>query len=56
MSAEIHPGEDLHDGVTFERFLRWWITIRAAICSMTEPPASAADGLPDLYRYLSCAY
>ncbi|VCW48313.1 hypothetical protein BANRA_05276 [Klebsiella pneumoniae] len=21
MSAEIHPGEDLHDGVTFERFL-----------------------------------
>ena len=21
MSAEIHPGEDLHDGITFERFL-----------------------------------
>jgi hypothetical protein len=36
MSAEIHPGEDLHDGVTFERFLRGWITIRAAICSMTR--------------------
>jgi sugar phosphate isomerase/epimerase len=34
---EIHPGEDLHDGVTFERFLQRVITIRAAICSMTQP-------------------
>ncbi|VTN14775.1 Xylose isomerase-like TIM barrel [Raoultella terrigena] len=33
---EIHPGEDLHDGVTFDVFCSWWITIRAAICS-TDP-------------------
>ncbi len=31
---EIHPGEDLHDGVTYEMFLERWATMRAAACCM----------------------
>jgi sugar phosphate isomerase/epimerase len=32
---ELHPGEDLHDGVTFEMFLDAWATTRAPTSSMT---------------------
>ena len=33
---ELHPGEDLHDGATFERFSTRWATIRARTFCMTQ--------------------
>ncbi|YBP34830.1 sugar phosphate isomerase/epimerase family protein [Klebsiella pneumoniae] len=53
---EIHPGEDLHDGVTFERFLA--LVDNHPRCNMLYDPShlhAAADGLSGLYRYLSTA-
>ena len=51
---ELHPGEDLHDGATFERFLG---TVgdhpRANILVRSEPHGAAADGLSGFSRSLS---
>ncbi len=53
---ELHPGEDLHDGATFERFLDAVGGHQAGQHSVRpEPHDSATDGLPGLSRPLSRA-
>ncbi|MGF6455974.1 sugar phosphate isomerase/epimerase [Pseudomonas frederiksbergensis] len=54
---EIHPGEDLHDGASFERFLEAVDHHpRAAILYDREPPAASANGLSGLHRSLPRAH
>jgi sugar phosphate isomerase/epimerase len=53
---ELHPGEDLHDGATFERFLSRCGRPQAREYSLRpEPHDSAADGLSGLSGSLSRA-
>jgi sugar phosphate isomerase/epimerase len=50
---ELHPGEDLHDGVTFERFLERSGRAQASEYSLRpESHDLAADGLSWISRYL----
>lgn len=52
---EIHPGEDLHDGVTFERFLTRWRDIRARRSSTIRRIMSCSSLIILRSRYLSRA-
>ena len=54
---EIHPGEDLHDGATFEMFLaRVGDHPRCKILVRSKPFRAAAARLSRLHRPLSCAH
>ncbi|BCQ47753.1 hypothetical protein ERHA55_52800 (plasmid) [Erwinia rhapontici] len=51
---EIHPGEDLHDGISFEMFLqRTGHHPRCKILFDSQPLCSSTTEVSGFYRYLS---